>query len=415
MRHAALGARGRRAAVILAASVALLAAARAGAHGRSVSWSTWDRDGREARVVLRIDQLELTRLPWGPVAPGALPVPLAHYLTGALRLLDDGGACPVVEGPRALAAPEGRAAVEWRLRCAGPGALRIESALLREAAPGHLHFVRVRGEEGGVEAVLRAGAPPLVLPGPEGEDPVVEAPASPLAYLVLGVEHIATGADHLVFLLGLLLLARRPREVAVVVTGFTLAHGLTLALAVLGRLRPETAAVEALIGLSIALVGTENAWLLAGRPRSLPPLVAALLAALALAAAAGRGTVPGLTLAGLALFVPAYFGLVARSARPMRLRTAIAFVFGLVHGFGFAAVLAELSLEPARLATALLGFHLGVELGQLAAVAAAWPLLRVLAGWRGGRPGRLVAEVATAGVAGLGVFWLVARGFGAAG
>ncbi|MDX1649279.1 MAG: HupE/UreJ family protein, partial [Myxococcota bacterium] len=330
------------------------------------------------------------------------------------RLTAEGAPCPVVDGPRALAAPAGRAAVEWRLRCPAAAGLRVESALFREVAPGHLHFARVRGDHGVVEAALRSDGPGLDVPGPEAEAAALPARAW-TAYLPLGVVHIATGVDHLVFLLALLLLASRLGEVATIVTGFTLAHSLTLALAAFGRLRPDGAAVEALIGLSIALVAAENAWLLAGRPRALPPILAGLLGAAALGSAFGVGGLPALTLAGLALFVPAYFALVARSRRPMRLRTAIAFAFGLVHGFGFAGVLAELQLPPGRLAAALLGFNLGVEAGQLLAVAAAWPLLRALHRWRDGVPGRLVAEVATAGVAGLGVFWLVARAYGSAG
>ncbi len=106
-------------------------------------------------------------------------------------------------------------------------------------------------------------------------------------YLVLGIEHIATGYDHIAFVLALLLLAASLREVAGLVTGFTIGHSLTLALAVLGVVRPEPAAIEALIGFSIALVAAENAWLLGGRPRAVPWLLVAGLAALAAAAFAG--------------------------------------------------------------------------------------------------------------------------------
>jgi hypothetical protein len=346
------------------------------------------------------------------VAAGALPEALGAYLTRALRLHAGPTPCALVDGPRALAAPAARAAVEWRVRCPAQGTLRIESALFREVAPGHLHFVRVHGAGELVEAALGGDAATLVLDGrPEAPARAAGAPGTWTAYLALGVQHIATGADHLLFLVGLVLMARRIGEVATLVTGFTLAHSLTLALAVLGGLRPEPAAVEALIGLSIALVAVENAWLLAGRPRALPALLTALLLGLAGASAAGVGVVPAATFAGLALFVPAYFALVARSTRPVRLRTAIAFAFGLVHGFGFAGVLAELALPPARMAGALLGFNLGVELGQLAFLVAVWPLLVVLRRWREGAPGRLLAEAASAGVAGLGVFWLVARAY----
>ena len=190
-------------------------------------------------------------------------------------------------------------------------------------------------------------------------------------YVWLGIVHIATGWDHLAFVFALLLLARRLGEVAALVTSFTAAHSVTLALAVLGTVRPDGAAVEALIGYSIALVAAENAWLLSGRGAAVPVAVAVATSGLASLALFGVGAVAPLVYAGLALFAACHFALLARVERPARLRAAVAFVFGLVHGFGFAGVLAELELPTERLASALFGFNLGVELGQLAVVAAA--------------------------------------------
>src|SRR5205823_6144106 len=111
-------------------------------------------------------------------------------------------------------------------------------------------------------------------------------------YLLLGIEHIATGYDHLAFLLALLLVAGSVGEVATVVTGFTAAHSITLGLAVVDRVRPPSATVEALIGLSIALVAAENLWLADRRSRTLPHLLSVSLAVLAVGAAAGFGRVP---------------------------------------------------------------------------------------------------------------------------
>jgi len=195
--------------------------------------------------------------------------------------------------------------------------------------------------------------------------------------------------------------------VARVVTGFTAAHSITLAVATLGWVQPARAPVEAMIGLSIALVATENVWLVGRRGRVLPLAVVGGLAVLTVGAAAGHGRVPALTLAGLALFSACYFGLLGRLSRPDRLRWGVAFLFGLVHGFGFAAVLVDAHLDPGGMALALLGFNAGVEIGQLGVVLCAWPLLR-LATTR--RP--LLVELGSAAVAGFGVFWFVSRAFG---
>jgi hypothetical protein len=396
-------------AALAAALVAGAAASAAGAHTRSMSWSSWEVQGREARVRFRVPQLELTRLPWGIVAPPRFPAELGRYLTDGLRLEAGGVACPVVDAPRALASPPGRALLEWRVRCPAEGDLVIVSDLMREVAPSHLHFARLRDRGGGsTERVLAGAERSWLLPGQAAA--AAQAPSDVSRYVAIGVEHIATGYDHLVFLLGLLLLAAGAREVITIVTGFTVAHSLTLALAALGRVEPDGDAVQALVGLSIALVAAENGWLLSGRPRLVPVVTVAALVGTALLAAAGVGAVPAATGFGLALFAACYFALVARSANPARLRFAIAFCFGLVHGFGFAGVLTEVELPRERLLPALLGFNVGVELGQLAIVAALWPVLAALARLRSGWH-RGVLEAGTGVVCALGVYWWVSRAF----
>jgi hypothetical protein len=215
------------------------------------------------------------------------------------------------------------------------------------------------------------------------------------------------------FVLALVLLAASLREVAALVTGFTIAHSATLALAVLGVVHPNASAVDALIGFSIALVAAENSWLLGGRPRAVPIAIVAALVALAAAAVTGHGAVAAPALLGLALFSGCHFGLLERADRPGRMRAAVAFAFGLVHGFGFAGILADLELPRNRLVAALFGFNAGVELGQLGVVALIWPLLGVLR--RTDSEGRWywrTAEIGSAAICGLGVFWFVTRLFG---
>jgi hypothetical protein len=226
--------------------------------------------------------------------------------------------------------------------------------------------------------------------------------------VALGVEHIGTGWDHLAFVVALILLATSMREVVALATGFTVAHSVTLALAVTGVIRPDQQSIEALIGFSIALVAAENVWLLGGEPASVPRAAVGGLLVLAVAAASGWGRIGAGVLLGMALFAWCHFGLLARVARPARLRVAVAFVFGLIHGFGFAGVLSELSLPAGRLVLALGGFNVGVELGQLAVIALAWPLVRAA-----GRLGfeRTAAEVGSSALCGLGIFWLVVRAF----
>lgn len=402
----------------IAALLAALMTAFAGdasAHGRSLSYSSWRITGDGAWVRVRIPRLELTRLAVDPVLEPGTREHVTGLLAEHVRLSRGGQPCPPSVDPAPVAAPDGWVHYEWTVKCPETGSPVITSTLLLEVAPSHLHFARVEMPDGSVrEAVLSETQTSFALGAIDGAPAgaVASAGTTLAGYVMLGIEHIATGYDHVAFVLALLLLAASLGEVAALVTGFTIAHSLTLALAVLGVVHPEASAVEALIGFSIALVAAENAWLLGGRPLGVPVAIVAALLTLAAASLAGFGAVGASTLAGLALFSACHFGLLERAERPARLRAAIAFAFGLVHGFGFAGVMAEMDLPSDRLVPALFGFNVGVELGQLAVVAAVWPLLRLLA--RGGERsiGARVAELGSAAICGLGVFWFVTRVFG---
>jgi hydrogenase/urease accessory protein HupE len=148
------------------------------------------------------------------------------------------------------------------------------------------------------------------------------------AYTALGVEHILSGIDHLMFVVGLLFLVGFRRKLVWTITAFTAAHSLTLASAALGWLTLRSPPVEACIALSIVLVASE--------------------------------------------------ALRERDTLARRLPALVAFTFGLVHGLGFAGALADIGLPQRHLAVALLTFNLGVELGQLLTVGLAWSLVWAL-------------------------------------
>ena len=264
-----------------------------------------------------------------------------------------------------MPAREGWRRFEWGLRCEAPGAVRVD--LLVEAVPGHVHVARV----GGRERVLTVGA---------------RSTADPGSWVWLGVTHVLGGADHLVFVLALLLSCLAVREAAWAVSGFTVGHSVTLALAVTGRVAADPAVVEALIGLSIVLVAAENVFREAPR-RWLAVGVVAV-------AAAGAWVTAPWVFAGMALFAACRFGWLAQGGAP--LHAGLAALFGLVHGLGFAAVLLELAPRD-EVWRPLLGFNVGVELGQLAVVLLAWPLLRWVRPW------------GSAAAAGAGMYWLVSR------
>jgi hypothetical protein len=175
-------------------------------------------------------------------------------------------------------------------------------------------------------------------------------------FVRLGVEHILTGYDHLLFLVALLATARGLWSVVRIVTAFTLAHSVTLTVGALGIVTIPDRIIEPLIAATIVWVALEN------------------------------------------LF----------AAEPDRRRWIWSFGFGLVHGLGFASALGELGLKGAALVRGLVGFNLGVEIGQLLFVAVFLPALMWLARGRGAR---LTPRIASLTVATIGTYWLVERIF----
>ena len=214
-----------------------------------MSYSTWVVDDAGARVELRLKLIELTRQP-----PGH---PWTETFPRELVLLAGDEACAASEASRMRPAPAGWRVFRWRIRCEASGPHVITSELMRDVAMAHTHFLRIdpQNHDGGTivrEHVLVTGHDAAWSLDTSPDDP--EAESSLLTYIELGIEHISTGWDHLAFVVVLLLLASRLGEVATIVTGFTIAHSVTLGLASLGLVEPNRAAIESLIGFSIAIV-----------------------------------------------------------------------------------------------------------------------------------------------------------------
>jgi hypothetical protein len=403
--------------------VAALAAGVARAHSRSSSSSSWEiRRGSSpvARILVRVtwNDLEAAIPALARVSGAGSLEALAladAYLRRQVRLEAAGTPCaPVGESQGLPAADPSHLVRAWRVVCSAPGPLVAVDDAFFDASPAHFHLASFRLDQNEpVERVLVAGERRFALPAAGGAAAPALRGAGLREYVVLGVKHIASGADHLAFLIGLLLLGSRLGEVVTLVTGFTAAHSVTLALGVLGVVRPAPATVEALIGLSIAIVALENfAETVGARTRrGLEAALVVTLGGAAVASAAGRGAVSPLALCGVGLFAVCYFALVTRATRPGSWRWFVAFVFGLVHGFGFAGVLIESALPAERVLHALFGFNAGVEIGQLAVVALAWPLLHRLT-----HPSRLSRglwiQLGSTPILAAGVYWFVSRGFG---
>ncbi|MFK7828636.1 MAG: HupE/UreJ family protein [Congregibacter sp.] len=295
--------------------------------------------------------------------------------------------------------------------CPGNAPVELRNDAFFQLLPDHLHFVRVSTEDGGFagERVLDRGNRAWILP---------EASSAALAdvatrYARLGIVHMTLGFDHLAFLASILLLVGGMKPLIFAITGFTIGHSITLALAVLGLAIPDSQLVEALIGLTIALVAAESVFRRQSRLGTYATVVFASGVALLLFSVFRDDPDP-LTMVGITLFFGAYLLLTRKRPDWLPAMTPVLTAFfGLIHGFGFAGSLLEIGLPVDKLAVTLLVFNLGIELGQLLMVAALlailWVLTRIAPAITAAQ--LPVRNMLASALVALGMFWFVDRAF----
>ena len=303
-----------------------LAPVRALAHEVGLSRGQYHLEGTTLRAELAFARAELLGLvpALDKNQDGALAEAELVDGEGALQAAVRSGASVLAEGQPcagelvgARLVQEDGVVLEARFTCGqAPTRASLELKLLQHLPHGHRHLAHVASGTAAADAVLLRGASTLEIGANAGEGSAVGA------MLWMGIIHILGGLDHLVFLFGLILVGGTLRGLLLTVTAFTVAHSITIALAVLGVWTPSPSFVEPAIALSVAYVGIEN------------------------------------------FFV-----------KNANRRWLITFPFGLVHGFGFAGALGELQVPREQLVPALVSFNLGVEAGQLAVLAVVLPLL----------------------------------------
>lgn len=346
--------------LLLAAAV--LAGPRApAAHETTRSYLTLARDGgsvqadlrvafRDIEVVAWMDEDLDGRITWGE-ARRRLDAVDAYV--GSRLSLAAGGACELERSGADASTSGGVAYLDLRYAGGCPSAdapLIARSQLFTEIDPDHRMFLQASFGGAVTSTVLSAAAPSVELSGDTGG-----ALGSFASYFRAGVEHLMGGPDHLIFLLVLMLPAvsasggarQAALGVLTAVTGFTLAHALTLTAATTEILRPPTDLINVLIALSIVVTAADNL-----RP-----------------------------------FIPVP-------------RAGVAAFFGLIHGFGFATALGALQLTGGALAVALVGFNLGIEAAQVGVVLVTMPALYMLGG------GRWLLWLGSAASGMVGLWWL---------
>jgi len=379
--------------------VLALAGGAAQADWQARSWSRWQFDGGAAEAVFGIENAELARLHGSADAAW-----FATELRATVALQEGGHACLLQDAVPLAAGDIVRVRLRWR--CPGEiRAPRVGLRLLLGAERNPLHhasFVHADGRH--EEALFTRDAPERALaPAPRP----LPASATALRYLGLGFAHILAGLDHVAFLLCMLLVAARLSSRLWMITGFTVGHSITLSLSVLGLVSVRSAAVEALIGYTVALLAAE-ACLRLGL-RSAPWQLWFVVAGVGAITWARGGALAPPTLLALLLLTPAYLALAWRRHGNDALHLAMTTVFGLVHGLGFAGVLNAIGVPDGQRGWALAGFNVGVELGQIALLVVFALLLQALQALRSPALTRGGTQLAAIALCALGVYWLAGR------
>ena len=385
--------------IILLFLLMLVTTQSASAHTRSQSFSDWNIDGSTASAIIAVDARRITQL--GTLYPelSDLPKLYAQHVRETVDVNQGGEACSLSD---LSPVGDGREVFRVRLtfKCEAPilkSDTHARIGLFFKVSPTHIHLARIQGDPGH-DFVLREGHTSFQLKQ-------VQAPQSLRGFISVGFHHVLSGLDHLVFLVGLALVARRPKLAILCVTGFTLGHTVALGLSTYGLIAPDVRLVEALIGFTIAVMALEAGTML-GLSRL--KVMVGFAGFVFLIAVISVGLSMSIPLIGVLLAIYCVATGLMPPKTALSILPLITIAFGLVHGAGFAGGLRELSLPQADIFLPLLGFNVGVELAQLLALMAVYGT-----GWALTRIKRDVAiyaqHLASILIFGMGTYWFAVR------
>jgi hypothetical protein len=339
--------------------------APASAHTRSETHTAWQIKGNTVHLQFTVPDLESKRL----TADGDMPSveQLGNYVADHVGAFSGDQACTRTEGPRQLAAAAGYRRYEFTFECPNADEIKVHSSAFFELVESHTDFAQIQTDTGAfVEELITKDQQTLDISSNAGS-PLQNAGL--LDFMKMGIMHIFTGVDHMSFMLGLVLISRHVRDLLFVVTGFTIGHSLTLGLAVTGILRPEAQYIDALVALTIAMIGAENLGDSTHKPLFVALALGGIMFALAFAKYLGAPVLlPIMLLVGGGIFATNYLMLTGHLRDAARVRLVMTLVFGLIHVFGFASNLLQERIPSSRLAELLVGLNLGVEVGQVTVV-----------------------------------------------
>ena len=345
----------------------------ANSHYFSESYSKWIVDEEYIEGTFNVLELESTRVLQLPQFQKYLyeddlteSEVFLKYLNDNIKVLSNHNVCQKTKPFTILESEQGSLNITMNFQCKSGDAIKIINNAFFDIVQSHVHIARVyQNDQIMAEKALFYNDQTINLSHYKDEELKNSFFKNFLSFVDTGIQHILNGFDHLLFIAGLILLTIGFRNLLLIITGFTIGHSITLALSFLGFVIPNMMIIESLIGFTILFIGIEYHLIKTGNYKTINIFLILLLFSIYCLSFYIPLLISYYGLLGLLLFSFGYFSLHKNLKDKNILLLLITVLFGLIHGYGFGSFLIKSQISSETLLSALFGFNIGVEIGQI--------------------------------------------------
>ena len=386
------------------------------AHYYSESFSTWKINNNQVIGNFSVLEVESTRiLNIEKFRDLAVHENLTEakvfrkYLEDHIYVLENNEICEIQEPFELSSQKEGFINILMTFNCSSNSNIKIINNAFFNIIQSHVHIARVYdGKEILIEKALFFNDQTITI-SPDQKELEFNFYETFYNFLKSGISHILNGFDHLIFIIGLLILVSSIRNLLIIITGFTIGHSITLSLAVLGIMSPNGILVESIIGFTIMFIGAEYLIKKTKKYFLTNFFLIILIVSLLILNIFTKNSISSILLIGLLFFSTGYFFLHKSINKKNNLLIVITLLFGMIHGLGFGSYLLSTGINSNNIITSLLGFNLGVEIGQIIFVLGALTIIWMLTKLRFNKTIELIKNTAFVFVTTMGFFWFIQR------
>ena len=387
------------------------------AHYFSESHSKWNIDGVKVEGVFNVFEIEATRTLQLPEIQKYLyeenlgeSEAFVKYLEQRIKVISGNKSCEQLKPMQLIESEEGSINVSMKFQCEQKDAILIINNAFFDIIPSHIHIARVYEEDSIIlEKALFYNDQTINLETKNDKELNSNFLSSIFNFIKIGIDHILSGYDHLLFIAGLVLLISSIRKLFIVITGFTIGHSITLIFSTLGYTVPNMMLIESLIGFTIFFLGLEYYLQKTKKFKEIFFILSTLLILLLVLSLVKTILISYLTMLGVIMFSIGYFGLYVSLKDKNILIYIVTVLFGLIHGYGFGSFLLRTEIENYNLIYGLLGFNIGVELGQIIFVLLLMTILKLMKVLKLDELKLFFEKLIFVLIVSLGIFWFISR------